>query len=49
MRWAMAKPGSGRVLNLVYNPQGPSLPPDQQALQADYKRELLQHFGIRLQ
>ncbi|MBK7049987.1 MAG: arsenosugar biosynthesis radical SAM protein ArsS [Rhodoferax sp.] len=38
--------GSGLVLNLVYNPQGPSLPPDQVKLQADYKRELLQHFGI---
>lgn len=35
------------VLNLVYNPQGPSLPPPQEALQADYKRELLAHFGIR--
>lgn len=40
------KPDSGLVLNLVYNPQGASLPPDQQALQADYKRELLAHFGI---
>ena len=40
------QPGSGLVPNLVYNPQGASLPPDQQALQADYKRELLAHFGI---
>ena len=40
------KPGSGLVLNLVYNPQGPSLPPDQVRLQADYKRELFEHFGI---
>jgi radical SAM/Cys-rich protein len=39
-------PGTGLVLNLVYNPQGPSLPPPQGPLQADYKRELLQHFGI---
>jgi radical SAM/Cys-rich protein len=38
--------GSGLVLNLVYNPQGASLPPEQQTLQADYKRELLAHFGI---
>ena len=37
---------SGLVLNLVYNPQGASLPPGQQALQADYKRELFSHFGI---
>ncbi|MDP2381081.1 MAG: arsenosugar biosynthesis radical SAM protein ArsS, partial [Pseudohongiella sp.] len=42
------QPGSKLSLNLVYNPQGPSLPPDQQALQADYKRELLAHFGIVL-
>jgi len=35
------------VLNLVYNPQGPTLPPSQVELQADYKRELLAHFGIR--
>ena len=41
------QPGSGLVLNLVYNPQGPSLPPPQGPLQADYKRELLQHFGIQ--
>ena len=40
------QPGSGLVLNLVYNPQGASLPPEQQALQAEYKRELLAHFGI---
>ena len=40
------QPGSGLVLNLVYNPQGAALPPDQQMLQADYKRELLKHFGI---
>jgi radical SAM/Cys-rich protein len=40
------KAGSGLTLNLVYNPQGTSLPPDQVQLQIDYKRELLQHFGI---
>ncbi|MEO8059945.1 MAG: arsenosugar biosynthesis radical SAM (seleno)protein ArsS [Burkholderiales bacterium] len=39
--------GSALVLNLVYNPQGASLPPPQAALEADYKRELMQHFGIR--
>jgi radical SAM/Cys-rich protein len=38
--------GTGLVLNLVYNPQGPSLPPNQQALQADYKRELFAHHGV---
>jgi radical SAM/Cys-rich protein len=40
-------PDRGLVLNLVYNPQGPSLPPPQGPLEADYKRELLLHFGIR--
>ena len=40
------RPGSGLVLNLVYNPQGASLPPPQGPLQDDYKRELAQHFGI---
>ena len=40
------RPGSGLTLNLVYNPQRASLPPDQVELQADYKRELFSHFGI---
>ena len=40
-------PQGSLVLNLVYNPQGPSLPPPQGPLEADYKRELMQHFGIR--
>ena len=39
--------GSGLVLNLVYNPQGASLPPPQATLEDDYKRELGEHFGIR--
>ena len=38
--------GSGLILNLVYNPQGPALPPDQVALQAAYQRELSERFGI---
>ena len=38
--------GSGLVLNLVYNPQGPSLPPPQAALEADYKRVLGDSFGV---
>lgn len=40
------KADSGLVLNLVFNPQGPSLPPDQQTLEADFKRELKAHFDI---
>jgi radical SAM/Cys-rich protein len=34
------------VLNLVYNPQGPSLPPAQGSLEADYKRVLGKQYGI---
>jgi hypothetical protein len=34
------------LLNLVYNPQGPSLPPPQAALQADYKRHLGERYGV---
>ena len=37
---------TGLTLNLVYNPQGPSLPPAQQALEADYKRILGDSYGI---
>ena len=39
--------GSGCTLNLVYNPQGPSLPPPQDRLEADYKSHLGQDFDIR--
>ena len=38
--------GSGLLLNLVYNPQGPSLPPPQAALEADYRRVLGDNYGI---
>ncbi len=37
---------SGLILNLVYNPQGPSLPPPQAELEQAYKQELKQHFNI---
>jgi radical SAM/Cys-rich protein len=40
------RPGTGLDLNLVYNPLGTSLPPQQQALEADYKRLLGDEFGI---
>jgi radical SAM/Cys-rich protein len=33
-------------LHLVYNPVGPFLPPVQEELEADFKRELAAHFGI---
>jgi radical SAM/Cys-rich protein len=38
--------GSHLRLNLVYNPLGPYLPPAQEKLEADYKRELHAHFGV---
>ena len=34
------------TLNLVYNPQGPALPPPQASLEADYKRVLGEQYGI---
>ena len=37
---------SGLELDLVYNPLGASLPPSQAALEATYRRELAEHFGI---
>jgi radical SAM/Cys-rich protein len=39
--------GSGLELALVYNPQGPVLPPAQDKLESDYRRELGNRFGIR--
>ena len=38
--------GSGLSLDLVFNPQGPVLPPPQQELEAVYKRELRERHGI---
>jgi radical SAM/Cys-rich protein len=38
--------GSGLLLNLVFNPQGASLPPDQKTLEQTYKNYLFEHYGI---
>src|SRR6266850_4592354 len=38
--------GADLPLNLVYNPQGPTLPPAQDKLEADYKRELASRHGV---
>lgn len=38
--------GSSLELNLVYNPQGAALPPEQQSLQQAYKQHLEQDYGI---
>jgi radical SAM/Cys-rich protein len=40
------RPGSGLVLNLVTNPVGAFLPPDQRAAERDWKRELERRHGI---
>jgi len=40
------QPGSELILNLVYNPVGPHLPPPQEQLEQDYKRILNERFGI---
>jgi len=40
-------PDSELKLNLVYNPLGASLPPPQEQLEADYKRQLQEQFGIQ--
>lgn len=40
------KQDSSLVLNLVYNPNGAFLPPNQEKLEADYKRLLGEQFGI---
>ena len=40
------EPGTGLVLNLVYNPQGPSLPPAQGSLEDAYRAHLRAGYGV---
>jgi radical SAM/Cys-rich protein len=40
------KPDSGLALNLVYNPVGAFLPPPQQSLERQFKKELESKFGL---
>lgn len=40
------KADTGLHLNLVFNPQGATLPPEQQALELSYKQHLHKHYGI---
>ncbi len=40
------KAGTGLLLNLVYNPVGAFLPPDQESLKQDYKERLWNDHGI---
>jgi len=42
-----AQPKSNLYLDLVYNPTGLGLPPEQQKLEASYKSELHTRFGIQ--
>jgi hypothetical protein len=39
-------PGTGLALDLVYNPLGAFLPPEQGALEAQYRAKLAEDFGI---
>ncbi len=39
--------GTGLVLNLIYNPVGAFLPPKQEAMQTQFRRELDRRYGIR--
>lgn len=45
-RLGYGRPGTGLLLDLVYNPTGAALPPDQAELEAEYRSELREHFGI---
>ena len=45
-RLGYGKLESGLLLNLVFNPQGPALPPPQQELEKDYRSHLKEEFGI---
>ncbi len=40
------QPGSGLILTLVHNPLGPSLPAPQAALEAAYRKELAERYGV---
>ena len=40
------KPGTGLVLNLVHNPVGAFLPPKQEAIEAQFRKELLTKHGV---
>jgi radical SAM/Cys-rich protein len=46
-RFGYGEPGSRLGLNLVYNPQGPVLPPAQDKLEQDYRQHLAEQFGVR--
>lgn len=45
-RFGYGEPGSGLILNLVYNPVGAFLPPKQAAIEAQFKKELRTRHGV---
>ena len=45
-RLGYGQPGTALQLSLVYNPQGPVLPPAQAQLEADYRAHLGSRYGI---
>ncbi|MEB3332281.1 MAG: arsenosugar biosynthesis radical SAM (seleno)protein ArsS [Synechococcaceae cyanobacterium] len=45
-RLGYGQPGSGLDLDLVFNPQGAELPPDQASLEAAYRRVLAADHGV---
>ena len=44
--YGYGKNDSDLILNLVYNPNGPQLPPSQKELEDIYRRELQERYGI---
>jgi radical SAM/Cys-rich protein len=46
-RLGYGQPDSGLKLNLMYNPAGAYLPPEQGALEAQFRRELASRYDIR--
>ncbi len=45
-RLGYGQPDTGLTLTLVYNPLGASMPPSQEALAADYRRELFDRYRV---
>lgn len=45
-RLGFGQANSDLQLNLVFNPQGTSLPPEQRSLEQAYKQHLQEHYGI---
>ena len=46
-RLGYGEPGTGLELHLVFNPQGPVLPPAQHVLESEYRQELEARHGVR--